>query len=155
MQSLWLFCAGGREECLWQRLHSLQSQKYLLTGPLKKEFADPQPRIWGKKYRECFKLEEEWSVSHSFMSNSLQLHGLYSPPGSSIYGILQTRILEWVAIPFSRGSSLVRDWTQISSTAGWFFTIWATRDAHFKLTKQLEKKWVIIYWDTVLGKNKM
>ena len=39
------FVLGGREECLWQRLYSLQSQKYLLTGPLKKEFADSQPRI--------------------------------------------------------------------------------------------------------------
>ena len=33
----------------------------------------------------------------------------YSPPGSSIHGISQTRILEWVAIPFSRGSSQPRD----------------------------------------------
>ena len=47
--------------------------------------------------------------------------------GSSVHGILQTRILEWVAIPFSRGSSQPRDWTQVSCIAGWFFTIWATR----------------------------
>ena len=33
----------------------------------------------------------------------------YSPPGSSVHGILQARILEWVAIPFSRGSSQPRD----------------------------------------------
>ena len=37
-----------------------------------------------------------------------------SPPGSSVRGILQARILEWVAIPFSRGSSQPRDWTQVS-----------------------------------------
>ena len=49
-----------------------------------------------------------------------------SPPGSSVQGILQARILEWVAIPFSRGSSWPRDWTQVSCTAGRFFTIWAT-----------------------------
>jgi len=42
--------------------------------------------------------------------------------GSSIYGILQARILEWVAIPFSRGSSWPRDRTQVSCTAGRFFT---------------------------------
>ena len=41
-----------------------------------------------------------------------------SPPGSSIHGILQARILEWVAIPFSRGSSQPRDWTQVSRIAG-------------------------------------
>ena len=50
-----------------------------------------------------------------------------SLPGSSVYGILQVRILEWVAIPFSRGCSQPRDWTQVSCTAGRFFTIWATR----------------------------
>ena len=41
-----------------------------------------------------------------------------SPSGSSVYGILQERILEWVAIPFSQGSSRPRDWTQISCIAG-------------------------------------
>ena len=42
----------------------------------------------------------------------------YSPPGSSAHGILQTGILEWVAIPFSRGSSQPRNQTQVSSIAG-------------------------------------
>ena len=53
-----------------------------------------------------------------------------SSPGSSVHGVLQTRILEWVTIPFSRTSSQPRDWTWISCTAGRFFTVWATRDAH-------------------------
>ena len=47
-----------------------------------------------------------------------------SPPGSSVHGILQARMLEGVAIPFSRGSSPPRDWTQVSHIAGRFFTIW-------------------------------
>ena len=51
------------------------------------------------------------------MSDSLWLHGLCSP-GSSDRGILQARILEWVAIPFSRGSSRPRDRTQVSCIAG-------------------------------------
>ena len=46
-----------------------------------------------------------------------------SPPGSSVHGILQARILEWVAIPFSRGSSWPRDQTQVSCIAGRFFTV--------------------------------
>ena len=46
-----------------------------------------------------------------------------SPPGSSVHRILQARILEWVAIPFSRGSSQPRDRTQVSCIAGRFFTI--------------------------------
>ena len=54
-----------------------------------------------------------------------------SPPGSSVHGILQTRILEWVAMPSSRGSSQPRDWTQVSHIAGRFFTVWATQEALF------------------------
>ena len=49
--------------------------------------------------------------------------------GSSIHGILLARILEWVAISSSRGSSQPRDWTQASRIAGGFFTSWATREA--------------------------
>ena len=49
--------------------------------------------------------------------------------GSSVHGILQARILEWVAISFSKGSSWPRDWTWISSTSGRLFTVWATRKA--------------------------
>ena len=50
------------------------------------------------------------------------------PPGSSVHGILQTRILEGVVIPFSRGFSRLRDWTWVSCIAGRFFTIWATKE---------------------------
>ena len=58
----------------------------------------------------------------------------YSRPGSSVHGMLQARTLEWVAIPFSRGSSWPRDWTQVSWIAGRFFTIWATREAKWILS---------------------
>ena len=50
-----------------------------------------------------------------------------SPPGSSVRGILQARILDRVAMPSSRGSSPPRDWAQVACTAGRFFTIWATQ----------------------------
>ena len=53
----------------------------------------------------------------------------HSAPGSSIYGSLQARILEWVASPFSRGSFRCRDRTRVSCIAGKFFIIWATREA--------------------------
>ena len=52
-----------------------------------------------------------------------------SLPVSSVHGILQARILEWVAISFSRGSSWPRDWTQVSCIAGRWFTSWAMREA--------------------------
>ena len=58
-------------------------------------------------------------------------------PGSSDYGILQARILEWVAISFSRGTYQPRDQTQVSCIAGRFFTIWATREAQFYLYKEV------------------
>ena len=64
------------------------------------------------------------SVSHSVVSDSLRPHRL-KPTGFSVHRILQARILEWVAIPFSNGSSWPRDWTQVFCTAGRFFTVWA------------------------------
>ena len=51
-----------------------------------------------------------------------------SLPGSSIHGFLQARVLEWVAISFSRGSSLPRDRTWVSRIVGRRFTIRATRE---------------------------
>ena len=54
-----------------------------------------------------------------------------SPPGSSLHGNLQERILEWVAMPLSRGSSRPRDWTQVSCgslsslfSVNYFSTFW-------------------------------
>ena len=56
-----------------------------------------------------------------------------SLPGSSILGIFQAWILEWIAIAFSRGSSRPRDRTQVSLIAGGRFTVLATREAPVKL----------------------
>ena len=53
---------------------------------------------------------------------------LCDPTDYTVHGILQARILEWVAFPFSRGSSQLRDWTQVSCTADGFFTSLATRE---------------------------
>ena len=55
---------------------------------------------------------------------------LWNPMDYTVHGILQARILEWVAIPFSRGSSQPREQTQVSHIVGGFFTSWATREAH-------------------------
>ena len=70
------------------------------------------------------------SVSPSVVHSSSGPHGLYSPPGSSVHGILQARILEWLAIPFTRTSSRRKDWTQVACIAGRFFIIWAIKEAH-------------------------
>ena len=55
---------------------------------------------------------------------------IYDPMDYTVHGILQARILEWVAFPFSRGSSQPRDRNQVSIIAGRFFISWATREAH-------------------------
>ena len=59
---------------------------------------------------------------------------------SSVQGIFQARVLEWVAISSSRGSSWPRDWTQVSHTAGRRFTIWATREVQLWLDGPLLAK---------------
>ena len=64
---------------------------------------------------------------HPTLCNTLDC----SPPGSSVQGILQARILEWAAIAFSKGSTWPRDRTQVSCNADRFFTVWATREALF------------------------
>ena len=55
-----------------------------------------------------------------------------SPPGSSVHGILQARMLEWVAISFSRGSPWPRDGTRVSWISGRLFTIWDNTDTKEK-----------------------
>ena len=60
------------------------------------------------------------SESHPVVSDSLQPHGY------TVHGILQARMLEWVAVPFSRGSSQPRNRTEVSCIAGGFFSSWAT-----------------------------
>ena len=83
---------------------------------------------------------------------SLSLVQLWDPmdsslPGSSNHGILQARVLEWVAISLSRGSSQPRDWTRVSCIAGRCFNLWATREAQeiriysWEKTKQCWESW--------------
>ena len=60
---------------------------------------------------------------------SLLCLALCDPMDYTVHGPLQARILEWVAFPFSRGSSQSRDGTQVSCTAGIQFTSWTTREA--------------------------
>ena len=66
-------------------------------------------------------------------------------PGSSVHGVFQARILEWVAIPFSRGFSGPRDRTHVSCFAGGFFTTSATREAQIGND--------IIYWEEKIWMN--
>ena len=66
--------------------------------------------------QSCLTLCDPWTVARQALS---------------VHGILQARILKWVAIPFSRGSSQPRDRTQVFCIASRFFTVWATREAFY------------------------
>ena len=72
----------------------------------------------------------------------------YSPPGSSVHGILQARILEWPAMPSSRGASLPRDRTCvscISCTADGFFTAEPPEKPHnFSQVQSLSRVWFFV-----------
>ena len=114
--------------CLCLLLHSLPLYFYVLS----------------REQNECYSLRHQLDTSwHDRYAIFVELHMKvkvlvnYSCPtlcntmdsslaSSSVHGILQARIMEWVAIPFSRGSSQPRNWTQVSCIAGRFFTIWAT-----------------------------
>ena len=88
---------------------------------------------------------------------SLSQAQLLCPKDYTIHGILQVRILEWVAVPFSRGASQPRDQTQVSRIAGRFFISWATRESltsHVIPTWQIEGEMVEAVTDfLILGSN--
>ena len=66
-----------------------------------------------------------------------------SPSGSSVHGILQARILEWVAIPFSRQSPWLRAQTLVSCIVVRFFNVWTTREAPY--VRQSARQWWCYY----------
>ena len=67
----------------------------------------------------------------------------HSPPGSSVHGIFQAKILWWVAIPFSRGSSQPGDETWVSCIAGRFFTDWVKGNKHMVVVESLSHVWLL------------
>ena len=102
-----------------------------------------------------------WCLSHQVMSDSCDPMDC-SPPASYVHGILQARILEWVTISFSRGSSWPRDWTWISCITDRFFTDWVTREAFFNLYESSYTWWVflgcwffqyLLYYSWILNKT--
>ena len=75
-----------------------------------------------------------------------------SLPGFSIHGIFQARVLEWVAISFSRGSSQPGHWTPVSRIVGRHFTLWTTREApatkkikYWLFLQKVDNEYVVIY----------
>ena len=76
---------------------------------------------------QCMKVKSESEVTQLCLTLSDSMD--CSLPGSSVHGIFQARVLEWIAISFSRGSSRPRNRTWVSHIVGRRFTVWATREA--------------------------
>ena len=93
----------------------------------------------------CFYKEEKVKVKSVSRVRLFATPWTSSLPGSSLHGILQARVLEWVAISFSRGSSQPRDWTWVSRIAGRRFNLWATGEESWALNNW----W---FWTAVLEK---
>ena len=89
------------------------------------------PGVSKSRTRLSYWTELKWKWSLSVMPDSLRPRG-----------ILQARILEWIAISFSRGSSRPRDWNQVSHIAGRCFNLWVTRADHIVVAKSCLK------WDS-------
>ena len=102
--------------CIWRSFLTSKSSSFSWAEPsflfLKLTFLTAK---WNNDPCPTFLAGVCENESRSVVSDSLQPQGL-------VHGILQARILEWVAFPFSRGSSQPRDWTQVSCIAGGFFT---------------------------------
>ena len=81
--------------------------------------------LWSTQ-SEALKWRSEVTQSCPTLCNPMD----YSLPGSSIHGIFQASILEWVAISSSRRSSWPRDWTQVSRIVGRCFIVWSTREVN-------------------------
>ena len=110
---------------LWHRLHPLRRWEWPVCSSMWQSGEMSQTRWYLQK-----KVKVLVTQSCLTLCDSVDC----SPPGSSVSGILQARIREWIALHFSRGSSPPRDWTWVSCIAGRSFTIWATREARTRCT---------------------
>ena len=86
------------------------------------------PGIWRPRGKICYlSMKNGWNWKQVKVAQLCPT--LCNPMDYTVHGILQVSILQWVAVPFSRGSSQTRDWTHVSCIAGVFFTSSATKEA--------------------------
>ena len=112
---------------------SLQSSRKTCNRGRNKEMGWPLLPVAPSECRVCPHMVSLYSIKSKVLVTQSCLT-LWDPkdcslPGSSVHAILQARILEWVVISCSRGSSQPRDWSPVSHVAGGCFTVWATWDA--------------------------
>ena len=122
LQCTWR-CQTGKLS-YWQKRCSVSAEILSFSGTsLNTLSTNMCPVLYGQIMHTCAKSLQSCLTLFYPMDCSL--------PGSPGFGILQVRILEWVAMPSSRGSSQSRNRTQVSCIAGGFFTDWATREAPY------------------------
>ena len=90
--------------------------------------------FWKKKNPSVLPLSQWLQNGISKVKVSQSCLTLYDPMDCTVHGILQARILQWVAFPFSRGSSQARNWTQVFSIAGWILYQLSPKGVEWYLT---------------------
>ena len=119
---------------IWILVHFLEWKGKELQLEDRESYPPVSPQVWSLLQGSSLEVESVaefdpwWMVESTvLMVDVCEMLPQCSSPVSSVHGILQARVLEWVAIPFSSGSSQPRAQTWVSHTAGKLFTIWATR----------------------------
>ena len=112
-------------------------------SPVSTTCSPPAESTW-----DCGAQNTTWTVVVQSLSHVRLFapHGLYSPPGSSIHGTLQARILEWVAIAFSRGSSQPRHGTWVSCIGG--KVLYCESKSHSVLSDSLRPHRLYSLWNS-------
>ena len=125
------FQTSGLQHCARRNFYCLKPPRcgHLLWQP--RELIYLSIRWWYKGNSFAWWVPCYYSESQVKVKCAQSCPILCDPTDYTVHGILQARMLEWVAVPFSRGSSQSRDQTQVSRIAGGSFTSWATREAHY------------------------
>ena len=111
------------------RPHGLQHARLTCPSLSPRVYSNSCPLSWWCGQWVSWDHQRQWKWTCQLLSCIWLSAGLWLWPNMLlIHGILQARIIQWVAIPFSRGSSWPRDWTCVSCIPSRFFTIWATRE---------------------------
>ena len=116
--------------CMYWKIQIWESEQMYSCQFLSKLFVDSIQTQISNMYVIIFKLIWKFKDiywNRSVLSDSLWPHGLYLT-SCSVHGFIHARVLGWVAISFSRGSSPPRDQTWVSCIARKFFTVWATKE---------------------------
>ena len=138
VSTLWAFSSSSLTTTLWEKYYLVYFKMSVLRFPefLKTALNHMASKGWPPYTYTLSSLQPSLLNHYPILKMSVARLCLTlcdsmdcSPPGFSVQGILQARILEWVAVPSSRESSQPRAWFQVSHLASGFFTVWVTREA--------------------------